>query len=96
MTRLLAFVFSAILLAGVGVQEASARRGGIHVGSADGPRGGLRARGYRAATWGRPGADWRWFGFGVGRGAVADVVGPGTCGTYLYWKDGKCVDARGK
>ena len=21
---------------------------------------------------------------------------PGTCGTYFYWKDGNCVDARGK
>jgi hypothetical protein len=24
------------------------------------------------------------------------VVGPGNCGTYRYWKDDRCVDARGK
>jgi hypothetical protein len=32
-------------------------------------------------------------------GATTEKVaatGPGTCGTYLYWKDGKCNDARSK
>lgn len=24
----------------------------------------------------------------------AQVRGPGQCGTYLYWSDGQCVDAR--
>ena len=28
--------------------------------------------------------------------AKATVTGPGLCGTYLYWKDGKCNDARAK
>jgi hypothetical protein len=28
--------------------------------------------------------------------AEEDAVGPGTCGTYRYWKDGRRVDARGK
>ena len=79
MTKLLASVFCAILFAGVLVQEASARRGGA--------RG---VDGYRVAAWGRSGGDWRWFGFGVGRGA-SDLVGPGTCGTYRYWKGRKCV-----
>ena len=32
-------------------------------------------------------------------GSTAEKVaatGPGMCGTYLYWKDGKCNDARAK
>jgi hypothetical protein len=24
----------------------------------------------------------------------ARAAGPGECGQYMYWKDGKCVDAR--
>lgn len=26
----------------------------------------------------------------------AEAVGPGMCGTYRYWKDGRCTDARSK
>ena len=25
---------------------------------------------------------------------VARAAGPGNCGEYMYWKDGKCADAR--
>jgi hypothetical protein len=28
--------------------------------------------------------------------AVQQSEGPGTCGTYRYWKDGRCLDARAK
>ena len=30
------------------------------------------------------------------QGADEAERAPGTCGTYFYWKDGNCVDARGK
>jgi hypothetical protein len=25
---------------------------------------------------------------------VAQAAGPGNCGEYMYWKNGKCTDAR--
>ena len=25
---------------------------------------------------------------------IARAAGPGECGQYMYWKDGKCMDAR--
>jgi hypothetical protein len=154
MTRLLAFVFSAILFAVVLAHEAAALRGrGVHVGganlrgfSAGATRGGLRVRnfsGYRAAAWGGRrywnGAR-RGYGYGAGLAALGgayayynspyygysysgypaygysasngyssasgtygysdsvatEAVGPGNCGTYRYWKDGRCTDARSK
>jgi hypothetical protein len=142
MTKLLAFVCSAILAVVVFASEASAlRAGGIRTGglgvrgiSAGGYRGAWRGRhlgGYRAAAWrGRP--YWRGgrrYGYGLGLAALGGAyygygyygspaygysstysdasfgaaaaetkvaAGPGTCGTYLYWKDGKCNDARSK
>ena len=142
MTKLLAFVCSAILAVVVFASEASAiRAGGIRAGglgvrgiSAGGYRGAWRGRhlgGYRAAAWrGRP--YWRGgrrYGYGLGLAALGGAyygygyygypaygygstytgassgapaaeanvaAGPGTCGTYLYWKDGKCNDARSK
>ena len=142
MTKLLAFVCSAILAAIVFASEASAiRAGGIRAGglgargiAVGGYRGALRGRylgGYRAAAWrGRP--YWRGgrrYGYGLGLAALGGAyygygyngypaygysstysaassgatvaeakvaAGPGTCGTYLYWKDGKCNDARSK
>jgi hypothetical protein len=30
----------------------------------------------------------------VSLGLAARAAGPGECGEYMYWKDGKCVDAR--
>ena len=39
------------------------------------------------------------YGYSSSSGATAEKVaakGPGMCGTYLYWKDGKCNDARSK
>jgi hypothetical protein len=27
-------------------------------------------------------------------GGKARAAGPGNCGEYMYWQDGKCVDAR--
>jgi hypothetical protein len=35
-------------------------------------------------------------GTGTAQGAEQAERAPGTCGTYFYWKDGSCVDARGK
>ena len=36
------------------------------------------------------------YGYSSAAAAEVDAGGPGTCGTYRYWKDGRCVDARGK
>jgi hypothetical protein len=133
MMRLLAIVFSATFFAVALAHEASALRGGgiravgVRGVSAGAYRGALRTRnvGYRAAAWGgrRYWRGNRWYGYGVGLGAVAGgyygyssygysgmgtsdssgataakvaATGPGMCGVYLYWKDGKCNDARAK
>jgi hypothetical protein len=31
---------------------------------------------------------------GARRGFLPGAKGPGQCGTFMYWKSGKCVDAR--
>ena len=36
------------------------------------------------------------YGYSSAAAVEADAGGPGSCGTYRYWKDGRCVDARGK
>jgi hypothetical protein len=35
-------------------------------------------------------------GSSEGKAEKVTATGPGLCGTYLYWKDGKCTDARAK
>jgi hypothetical protein len=59
---------------------------------------GYPAYGYRSAYSGAYGYS---SGMGTSGSSAATTVkaapaGPGMCGTYLYWKDGKCNDARTK
>jgi|SRR6185295_5982670 hypothetical protein len=52
--------------------------------------------GYTSAYSGSYGYSGGTYGYSSGAAAEADAGGPGTCGTYRYWKNGQCVDARGK
>jgi hypothetical protein len=54
------------------------------------------AYGYTGAYSGSYGYSSGTYGYSSAAAAEADAGGPGTCGTYHYWKDGRCVDARGK
>jgi hypothetical protein len=51
---------------------------------------------YRGAYAGSYGYSSGTYGYSSGAAVEADAGSPGTCGTYRYWKDGRCVDARGK
>ena len=71
--------------------------GGVAVGMGTGPGSAIRLTATAAhiqaltviiAGWETSGAS--------GATATAAAAGPGMCGTYLYWKDGKCNDARAK
>ena len=62
------------------------------------PSYGYSSYGYPA--YGYSGTYSRGYGYtsettGAAAGAV-EAVGPGMCGTYRYWKDGRCSDARSK
>ena len=52
--------------------------------------------GYTGAYSGSYGTSAGTYGYSSGAAADVDAGGPGTCGTYRYRKDGRCVDARGK
>jgi hypothetical protein len=36
------------------------------------------------------------YGYSSAAATDTELAGPGTCGTYRYFKDGRCVDARSK
>ena len=71
--------------------------GGVVVGMGHGAGLGYPANRYRSAYSGAYGYS-SGMGTSGASGATATVAaaGPGMCGTYLYWKDGKCNDARAK
>jgi len=52
--------------------------------------------GYTGAYAGSYGYSSGTYGYSSAAAAEADAGGPGTCGTYRYWKDGRCIDARSK
>jgi hypothetical protein len=87
-----------------------AYRGGLRVGDYRGYRaagwggrrywnGGRRWYGYAGRPYWAYGAAalaGAYTGTGTAQGAEQAERAPGTCGTYFYWKDRSCVDARGK